>query len=179
MSECDVMRETMPLLLTESLDPARRELVHQHIERCGVCGDAWSNYRETWRLLGDVPEVEVPARVRQQFISAAGLSETATIVPFRRRSMRWLAEAAAVVIVAGSAFYAGRRAPVELKPQPARIEAVAPYSIAESRVIPASAISPNIQGRPDIDNVSFFDANPNDQQIGLSFDITSHVTVTG
>ena len=34
MSDCDVMRESMPLLLTESLDPARRELTHQHIERC-------------------------------------------------------------------------------------------------------------------------------------------------
>src|SRR5216683_2313291 len=50
---------------------------------------------------------------------------------------------------------------------------------ASSRCAPASAISPEIQGRPDIQNVSFDDPNPNDDDIGLSFDITSHVTVKG
>ncbi len=37
MSECDFMRDGMPLLLTESLDPVRRELTHrlrQRLERC-------------------------------------------------------------------------------------------------------------------------------------------------
>jgi len=53
------------------------------------------------------------------------------------------------------------------------------YSIAESRVLPAASISPNIEGRPDIQNVQFSDASPANEQIGVSFDITSHVTVTG
>lgn len=185
MSECDFMKESMPLLLTESLDPVRREQTHQHIERCPVCNSEWNTYRETWRLLGDVPELEVPARVRERFLASAGLSSR-NVVPFRRHlPFKRLAEAAAVVIIAAGSFYAGHRAPVQLQQTPATlnnvstIAAAQPYSIAESRVLPASSISPNIQGRPDIENVSFFDSNPNDEEIGVSFDITQHVTVTG
>ena len=92
------------------------------------------------------------------------------------------------MIVAGSAFYAGHRATpqVQLKPTDAQITAIqqampvaSSYSIAESRVLPAASISPTIEGRPDIENVQFSDASPSNQQIGVSFDITSHVTVTG
>ena len=181
MSECDFMREGMPLLLTESLDPVRREQTHQHIERCALCSREWNQYRDTWRMLADVPEVEVPARVRDRFLAAAGLNAT-NVIAFRRRfPVQWLAQAAAVVVVAGGAFYAGHRAPVRLASSPAMISGVtaAPYSIAETRVLAANAVSPNIEGRPDIANVSFVDADPSDSEIGLSFDITSHVTVTG
>jgi hypothetical protein len=186
MSECDFMRENMPLLLTESLDPARRELTHQHIERCAACSDAWSGFRDTWRLMGDLPEVDVPAGLKARFLASVGElpePERARVAAFRRRpAMRWLAQAAGVILIASGAFYAGHRgAPVQLKQTPATLNAVAaaPFSIAESRVLAANAISPNIEGRPDIQNVSFIDNNPNDPEIGLSFDITSHVTVTG
>lgn len=183
MSECDFMKESMPLLLTESLDPVRREQTHQHIERCPVCHGEWDHYRETWRALADLPEVEVPARVRERFLAAAGLT-SANVVPFRRRvPLKWLAEAAAVVVIAAGSFYAGHRAPVRLQQTQATIDKVtpivAPYSIAETRVLPAASVSPNIQGRPDIENVSFTDTNPNDEEIGVSFDMTQHVTVTG
>jgi hypothetical protein len=184
MSECDVMKESMPLLLTESLDPVGRELAHQHIEGCAECNAEWAGYRDTWRILAELPEVEPPARVKERFLASIGESQSSpTVVPFRRRpAMRWLAEAAAVVLVAGGAYYAGHRgAPFTLQPTPARIESVAaaPYSIAETRVLPARSISPNIEGRPDIENVTFTDDNPNDDQMAVSFDITSHVTVTG
>ena len=191
MSECGVMTETMPLLLTESLDAAQRELTHQHIENCPACATEWSAVKETWQLLEMLPAVEPPARAKQRFlaeISPATIVRT-NVVPFRRRSAaRWLAEAAAVVIVGGSAFYAGHRATprAQLTPTPAQVTAiqeampvVPTYSIAESRVLPAASISPNIEGRPDIQNVQFSGASPTNEQIGVSFDITSHVTVTG
>ncbi|HEY8850112.1 MAG TPA: HEAT repeat domain-containing protein [Thermoanaerobaculia bacterium] len=184
MSECDLMRESMPLLLTESLDPVRRETTHQHIERCAACASEWNGYRETWRMMGDLPEVEVPAHVRERFLaSIPTISEGGTVVPFQRRPLtRRLAEAAAVVLIAGASYWIGHGgAPLRLPQTPATINSVAaaPYSIAESRVLSARSISPNIEGRPDIQNVSFVDPNPNDDEIGLSFDITSHVTVTG
>jgi anti-sigma factor RsiW len=181
----------MPLLLTESLDPAQRELTHQHIESCAACAAEWSATKETWQILETLPTVEAPARLKKRFLAeiSAASAVPANVVPFRRRSAaRWMAEAAAVVIVAGSAFYAGHRATpqVQLKPTDAQITAiqqampvVPSYSIAESRVLPAASISPNIEGRPDIQNVQFSDASPSNQQIGVSFDITSHVTVTG
>jgi anti-sigma factor RsiW len=184
------MRENLPLLLTESLDPAQRELTHQHIESCPICAAEWMAYKETWQVLETLPEVEVPARVKQRFLAeVAPGAVKPNVVPFRRRTpARWLAEAAAVVIVGGSAFYAGHRATprTQMTPTPAQVTAIqqampaAPfYSIAESRVLPAASISPQIEGRPDIQNVQFSDASPSNEQIGVSFDITSHVTVTG
>ena len=189
MSECSVMRQTMPLLLTESVEPAQRELTHQHIETCAACAAEWSGYKDTWQILETLPDVEPPARSRQRFLSEISPAAVKNVVPFRRRNVtRWLAEAAAVVIVAGGAFYAGHRATpaVQLMPTPAQVTAIqqamptAPsYSIAESRVLPAASISPTIEGRPDIQNVQFSDATQANEQIGVSFDITSHVTVTG
>ena len=184
MSECGVMSENMPMLLTESLDPVQRERTHQHIESCAACASEWSAMKETWQILETLPAVEVPARVKKRFLAeiSAASEVPANVVPFRRRSAaRRLAEAAAVVIVGGSAFYAGYRvAPrIDLTTTDAHVTAIQPYSIAESRVLPAASISPTIEGRPDIQNVQFTDASPSNPQIGVSFDITSHVTVTG
>jgi hypothetical protein len=182
MSECDLMRESMPLLLTESLDPAQRERTHQHIESCAACGDEWLGFRETWTLLGTLPEVEPRAELKSRYLASIGENVTPFAPAKNRRYMRWLAQAAAVVIIAGSSYFAGHRSNSFQPGQtPATINSVsaAPYSIAESRVLPAAAVSPNIEGRPNIENVSFIDANPDDPDIGLSFDVTSHVTVTG
>jgi len=182
MSECDFMRESMPLLLTESLDPVRREHTHQHIEQCSLCSEEWSAYQETWRVLDTLPAVDVPARVKDRFLAQiAPETKTDNVVPFKRRpALKWIAQAAAVVVIAGGSYFTGHRSrPVELQRTPATLAAVQPYSIAESRVLPASLISPNIEGRPDIQNVQFDRTSTGDDQIQLAFDITSHVTVTG
>src|SRR5260370_29858889 len=111
MSDCDAMRENMQLLLTESLDPVRRELTHQHIETCPICVAEWSAYKETWRILDTLPEVAVPPRVKQRFLAEISPATVKTnVVPFRRgRTTHWLAQAASVVIVGSTAFYAGHR----------------------------------------------------------------------
>src|SRR2546425_11317470 len=108
MSECDLMRESMPLLLTESLDPARRELAHQHIERCAACNSEWLGFRETWRMMGDLPEVEVPARVRERFLASIPVVDENVVIPFRNRpAARRLAQAAAVVPLVGTSYWVG------------------------------------------------------------------------
>jgi hypothetical protein len=184
------MRENMPLLLTESLDPVQRELTHQHVETCPICAGDWSAYKETWQTLEVLPVLDVPAHLKQRFLSEISPEPAKTnVVPFRRRgAARWLAQAAAVVIIGGSAFYAGHQInpPSPLNQTPAQLTAIQQatpatpyYSIAESRVLPAAAISDQIEGRPDIQNVQFSDASATNEQIGVSFDITSHVTVTG
>ncbi len=193
MSECGALRESMPLLLTESLDPARRELTHQHIESCAVCAEEWSSLQETWRLMDDLPQVEVPARVRARFLTAAGLAAPVierevprNVVPFQRRpAFKWIAQAAAVVLLAGGGYFAGTRTAPQrpgFTPAPVTIEnagMIRPLAIAETRVVDADVISPEIEGRPDITNVQFVDADARDNQIGVSFDITSRWTVTG
>ncbi|HSP13778.1 MAG TPA: HEAT repeat domain-containing protein [Thermoanaerobaculia bacterium] len=167
----------MPLLLTESLDHSRREQTHQHIESCEACSAEWSSYKETWGLLGGLPEVEVPARVRERVMAEIAPAVHGNVVRF---PMKWLAQAAAVVILVGGSYYAGHRSrPVALAPTDARVQSVQPFSIAETRVLPARDVSPTIQGRPNIHNVAFTDADASDNNIGLSFDVTSRMTVTG
>jgi hypothetical protein len=192
MSECSAVTERMPLLLTESLDAARRETTHQHIESCDLCGAEWTAYKETWLLMGDLPEVEAPARVKEKFLVAAGLAqrETSNVVPFRRRpAVKWIAQAAAVVVLVGGAYFAGDRstdraprlaATVSQGMPISRVSApLTPMSLAETRTMDADTLSPEIQGRPNIANVQFVDADAGDDQIGVSFDITSRWTVTG
>jgi hypothetical protein len=190
MSECSAMRESMPLLLTESLDATRREQTLQHIENCALCVSEWAGYQETWSLMADLPEVEVPARVRTQFLSKAGIAP-ANVVPFRSRpAFKWLAQAAAVAAIAGGSYFLGDYNAPRIQQTAATIDGVrpaddirmvstSPVSIAETRVLNAAAISPEIQGRPNIKNVQFVDGDATDNEIGVSFDITSRWTVTG
>ncbi|HVR41296.1 MAG TPA: HEAT repeat domain-containing protein [Thermoanaerobaculia bacterium] len=188
----------MPLLLTESLDSARRELTHQHIESCAECGDEWTSYKETWQLLDTLPEVEPPAHLRAKFLAQvmpqAGVEEKTNVVPFHRRpAAKWLAQAAAVVIIAGGGYFAGHRnvpssnSTIALQERPAEITSrlpiqnasYEPISLAETRALNASALSPTIEGRPDITNVQFVDSDAADNKIAVQFDITSRWTVSG
>jgi hypothetical protein len=177
------MREEMPFLLTESLGRERRELTHRHIEMCPACSAEWSEYENAWRLMGELPEQRVPERVKERFL--AGIGQSVTRLDDRRRRLsstrKWMAQAAAVVIIAGGAYYAGHREPLRIESGPARIESVqrVPFSIAESRVLPASAVSPTIEGRPNIQNLSFVDPDPTDNKVDVSFDVTSRITVSG
>lgn len=185
MSECSALRENLPLLLTESLDPARRELTHQHIENCEDCSNEWSAYRDTWRMMEDLPEVVVPARAKARFLESIGQAHAPrrdNVVPFTRRpAFKWIAQAAAVAVLVGGGYFAGVKKPVEIAPQEATIESVTPkpLAIAETRVLDANAIAPEIEGRPDITNVRFVDTDASDNQIGVEFDIRSRWTVTG
>ena len=193
MSECSSLREQMPLLLTESLDPVQRERTHQHIEGCAECSEEWNAYKETWRLMDDVPDVPVPPRIRERFLAAAGLHDAPVakpadnVVPFHRRpALKWIAQAAAVVILAGGGYFAGRgTAPVFRPSDDVQVERtgrtglINPLSIAETRVVDANAISPEIEGRPNIANVQFVDSDASDNAIQVAFDITSRWTVSG
>lgn len=193
MGECGAMKEQMPLLLTESLTAVERERTHQHIESCAECAEEWTGFREAWRVMEDLPEVPVPPRVKARFLEAAGIAEkpAAKVIPFRQRpAVKWVAQAAAVAVLVGGGYFAGNRTQtVEIADRPATIgsvervgfspSAASPLSIAESRVLPASALSPEIEGRPDITNVQFTDPDASDGEIGISFDITSRWTVNG
>ena len=191
MVECSAVSESMPLLLTESLDPARRELTHQHIESCDLCGDEWRAWKETWAVMGDLPEVEVPARVKAAFLERAGIAPAPAalpknVVPFHKRTaFKWIAQAAAVVILAGGGYLVGdRQEPAYVTPATATAaNADSPIrrvsTLAETRVLDAEALNPVIEGRPNISNIQFIDDNAGDDDIAVSFDVTSRWTVNG
>lgn len=190
MSECSALRENLPLLLTESLDPARRELTHQHIESCEACSDEWAAYRETWTVMADLPEVDVPARVKAQFLGSIGVVSEGrdNVVPFHRKpAFKWLAQAAAVILLVGGGYFVGDRNAPKIAPSGATLGSVSSLppiqatrvSLAETRDLNASALSPEIQGRPNITNVQFVDDDPSDNDISVAFDVTSRWTVRG
>ena len=192
MPECSAVTESMPLLLTESLDATRRELTHQHIESCEICSAEWNAYKETWAVMGDLSEVEVPARVKAAFLERAGITTAApaelpkNVVPFHRKpAFKWVAQAAAVAVLVGGGYFVGDRNAERIAPTSASINDVTPIrrvstsTLAETRVLDAEALSPVIEGRPDISNIQFVDNNAADGEIAVSFDVTSHWTVNG
>ena len=191
MFDCDVVREQMPLLLTESLPAAERERAHMHIEQCALCSAEWSSSRKTWQLLDTLPELPVPTRVRASFLVEAekmnprkdSLPSDGKVVPFRSRFVaRRFAEAAAVLAMVGGSFFAGRQLShptVTPGTESGANIAAQRFNIAESAVVPVANVNPEIQGRPDIENVKFFQNDQRANEIGVSFDVTQHVTVTG
>lgn len=176
MSECDVTRERMPELLLESLSQSDRESAHLHIESCTECSGEWDRLREAWTLMGALPELPVPSAVRQRFFATLDLPQRARVIPFRARpAVRWIAQAAAVAVLIGGSFFAGREtAPAEIG-APNSLPA---YRIAATQMIPASQLSPAIEGNPRIENVRFV-SEPAAGQVQLAFDLTSRVTVAG
>src|SRR5215211_4398104 len=127
MAECSAMRESFPLLLTESLDAQTRETTHQHIESCAECAEEWQGMKDAWRMMAELPELEPPARARQRFLAEIGLVEKtaektaekkSNVVSFHRRpAFKWLSQAAAVVILAGGSYLVGHQSrPIRVEP---------------------------------------------------------------
>lgn len=183
MPECSLVREQMPLLLVEALEASAREEAHRHIEECSACGVEWRDIRATWMQLAALPELPVPERVRANFAAHVESLQPRrdNVVPMRRRPVvRWLAQAAAVTILVGGAYVAGNRQSLSFVAQPAAITDIRPATmpLAETVALQASQMNPEIQGRPNIANVRFIEGQ-NGGQVGVSFDMTSRITVTG
>jgi len=174
----------MPALLTEALSRNEREDTHEHIEGCLACEREWAAAKETWTFLGALPELSLPDSLRRSILRQlpeAGAG--AEIVVFRpKRATWWLAQAAAVTILVGGSYFAGRSlAPVRTQnvtPATVATPSASPFSLAESRVLSTSQINPEIQGKPNIQNIRFLEST-NPEEVRLSFDLTSRMTVTG
>ncbi len=175
MSECDLSRERMPQLLLEALSQDEREATHVHIEACAACSGEWDRLREAWTIMGALPELPLPSTVRQRFFATLNLPARSNVVAFRPRpAVRWIAQAAAVAVLVGGSFVAGRQtSPAESAP-----EAAPAYRIAARQTIPASQLAPSIEGNPKIENVRFVTDGP-EGEVQLAFDLTSRVTVAG
>lgn len=184
MSECHALRERIPDLLVESLEGNQREEAFRHIESCDGCALEWKSIRETWDMLGAVPDIPVPPSAAARFeetIVRMQQERNPKVVPFRRPAwQRWAAQAAGIVTLVGASYFAGTQggptAPVD-RSEPASIASVQTIApIAEQLFLPASQLSPGIQGNPDIRNVNVFTEAG---EIGVRFDLTSSVTVKG
>lgn len=187
MSDCTLIREGMPLLLTEALEGAEREAAHLHIEQCEECSRYWNGLRETWSLLEAVPDQPVPDNVRSRFLAEIDQvqAQKDNVVSFwRTPATRWLSQAAAVVVLVGGSYFAGNLNSSSPSSQP-DVTAVpialtsGGFSLAANRLIKASELAPQIEGAPTISNVRFIKNPQNLENVSVSFDLTSNVTVTG
>lgn len=186
MGECESVRDRFSDLLVGSVDGATRETVLQHVETCEECSREWQGFREAWRVLGEVQDLPVPDRVRARFEEELAREfPRPNVVPFRSRiPLRWIAQAAGVALLVGGSFFAGRqlvpaRPPVPVVSQSApTLLDVRPVSLAEKMEVPATNVSPQIIGNPDIRNVSVVPTDDGNQ-VNVSFDITSAVTIKG
>jgi hypothetical protein len=158
MPECSAVSESMPLLLTESLDAERRELTHQHIEGCEVCSEEWNAYKDTWAVMGDLPDRRAGAR-EDGVPRARGTPSEAelpkNVVPFHKRvAFKWVAQAAAVVVLVGGAYFLGDKNADKIATSTATIDSVTPngdirtvstkpMALSETRVLDADALSPS------------------------------------
>lgn len=189
MPDCTVILEQMPLLLTESLGSAEREASHQHIEACASCELEWARAREAWKLLAEAPDRAVPPRVRARFLDeVAGMRSVTTarrpvVVPFTRRPVfRRLAQAAAIVVIAGGSYFAGSSRgtiPASGNEPVVSLASAPQFRISENALLSADQIAPEIAGNPAISNVRFIDHAGAPGEVGMTFDLTQKVTVTG
>ncbi|HXI11368.1 MAG TPA: HEAT repeat domain-containing protein [Thermoanaerobaculia bacterium] len=138
--------------------------------------------KETWTLLGKLPELPLPQSLRRSILQQLDANEVeAKVVAFRAiRAPWWLAQAAAVTLLVGGSFYVGRSQTPSIGPvgTPATVAAPTSFSLAENRVLSTSQINPEIEGKPDIQNVRFLESE-NPGEVAVSFDLTSRMTVTG
>lgn len=178
----------MPLLLTESVEGDERERAYLHIESCEACGQEWQAMRETWTLLAVDHDRQVPDRLRSRFLDALGEAVTPAmpdnVVSFwRRPATRWLAQAAAVVTLVGGSYFAGTRAVdgvgTPALPRVQVAETTSQYTLAANRIVPAAQLAPQIEGAPMISNVHFIENLEQSGEVGVSFDVTSNLTVVG
>lgn len=177
MSECSFVAERMPLLMTEALEGVERERAHRHIEECAVCGGEWAITRDVWAELESLPELPVPERVRQGFLSTIESQRPqSNVVSFRSRiPFDRLGQIAAALLLVVGGFAGGRAlAPAPELVQPAATERLV---LGGTRSLDVAQLDPSIAGNPDIQNVEFV-PRP-DGSVGMSFDVTSRVNVEG
>jgi hypothetical protein len=183
MVDCHAVNERVADLLAETLESKHREEVYRHIEECDNCRADWDGYRESWKALGALPQVELPGGLRERFLAEADrLAPARRVVSFPGRTYRkWIAQAAAVILLVGGGFIAGQKNAEwqSFAPSQADVFASIPFALSDRQVIPASTLRPDIQGAPEIRNVRFMEAGPGSSDVAVSFDMTSNVTVTG
>ena len=154
--------------LRDAAGPERRELA-EHLEACAACRAELEKIEETWSRLGDDPDLPVSPDFRKRTLALIDdemlRMRLKQFAPrSRKRFVRPLAEAAAVILAALGGWWAAHRLPAPAA-QAASATASSSYPAALEK---AGALS----------NVSYRPAD-RDGRIGVSFDVTSHKTIVG
>lgn len=180
MAQCDLLSETLPELLAESLEGEQRERAYRHIETCDGCSREWAEYRRIW---GDLEwnEIEPPAGLRERFLSQVaemGRESSENVVRFPGFTIPVWAKTAAVILLLIGGFAAGRST-VETDDapdgqSPALITGVQPVGTFGDDVIPPAELDRMLRNDATLRNVSLVEAG---DDTAMAFDLSTEMRV--
>lgn len=167
----DVTAQAIDRLAGEAGEATRREL-SAHLAGCESCRRETARLEDVWTTLGMDAEAEITPEFRRRTL---GLLEEQMIRDRvrefrpRRRMVRPLLQAAALLGAASLGYFASRGLP--------HAPAAAP-AIAGSASAPASAALPDLASNPRFSNVSYRSADKNGK-VGIGFDVTTRHELDG
>ena len=165
----DVTERAIDRLAGEAGEGTRRELA-EHLAGCESCQRETTRLEDVWTTLGMDPEAEVTPDFRSRTL---GLLEEQLIRDRvrefrpRRRAVRPLLQAAALLGAASLGYLASRGLPKSASP-----------SVAASAPAPAAASLPDLASNPRFSNVAYRTADK-DGKVGIGFDVTTRHELDG
>jgi anti-sigma factor RsiW len=116
MKNCEDIRELLSARLDGELTAEEARLLDGHLASCEACRGELAELERTWKALGELSDVEVPAGLDQRVIARATGSKRPTSAS--RRILRWvypLSAAAAVLVAVVVAFHMKSGVAVDLE----------------------------------------------------------------
>ncbi len=165
----DVTEKAIERLAGEAGEATRREL-SEHLTGCENCRRETARLEDAWTTLGMDPDAEITPDFRSRTL---GLLEEQLIRDRvrefrpRRRAVRPLLQAAALLAAASLGYLASRGLPKS--PSPA---------VAASASAPAAASLPDLASNPRFSNVAYRTADK-DGKVGIGFDVTTRHELDG
>lgn len=151
-----------------------------HLAGCESCRREAKALEEVWERLDEDADPVPSAAFRARTLDAMedALSPR-RVRPFpSRASWKPLLQAAAVVLVAGGAFLAGRLGIRTAAPRGTDAAAPQKVAVAPELLVDTSHAVPDLSGKPRLQNVAYRPADT-EGKIGVSFDVTTRYTVVG
>jgi HEAT repeat protein/putative zinc finger protein len=158
--ECRELTELAVANLSGGLDHSGQRELADHLEGCPACREENQRIEGVWKKLGEDPDRSMSPEFRRRslaLIEDEMLRRRVREFAPRRRWIALAAQAAAVLVAASMGWFAHRPA-------------------TPSGAAPAAGSALPLDGT--LSNVTYRQADP-DGKVAVSFDVTSHRTVTG
>ena len=164
--KCCQAQEWMSERLDGVLEPARSQLLDQHLAGCPECAQEWIALAASWKLLGSLPELEPSPLFRARVWEKIRLAPPPQRSPWPALRSWWagLAVAAALALVVGLGYHRP-----EIQPSAAPTQ-LAANAAAPRRSLPAEPID-STQGWDSFEVIPSVDIlaqeDPLDEQVSL------------
>jgi hypothetical protein len=165
--ECRELNERLVDRLTGQIRPEAEEELALHLAACAGCAAQAPALERAWEFLGEDSGLDATPEFRRRsrlLIEEEMLRMRVREFRPKPRALRWVAQAAAILVAAGIGYFAAsRRVPLA--------------AAAVSRATAASPL-PDFESNPRLSNLSYQPVTP-DGRVGIGFDVTTRHTVEG